>query len=115
MKGKVEEINIKVMLDKNNICQKIFWEASNSPDDGISESKALALSLWDSQGRGTAKIDLWTQDMDVYEMKRFVIETIAGLADTVRLATEDDVMAMELEILAQQMGRRLEKELEANK
>lgn len=106
-----EEINIKVRLDNNHICEKIYWEASNTQTEGISEAKAMALALWDHSNAGTVKIDLWTKEMEIHEMKRFFIETISGMADTIRTATEDEVMATEMEILCQQLSKRLEKEL----
>ncbi len=106
-----EEINIKVKLDKDNICEKIYWEASNTQEEGISEAKAITLALWDSSNKGTVKIDLWTKDMEIHEMKRFFIETISGMADTIRTATDDEIMATEMEIMCQQLGKRLEKEL----
>jgi gliding motility-associated protein GldC len=108
-----EEINISVDLDNNNICERILWDASNTPEEGTSEAKGMLLALWDDGGRGTAKIDLWTKEMDIFEMKRFIIETISGMADTVRQATDDDLMATELEILCQQLSKRLEKEIQA--
>jgi len=110
-----EKINLHIELDDNHICENIQWEATNAPDPNMQDAKAMAIALWDKHGKGTAKIDLWTKDMDVYEMKQFIIETISGLADTVKQATDDDIMAMEMEILCKQLGQRLEKELRGQK
>lgn len=106
-----EEININITLDNQNICEKILWDATNTPEPGVSESKAMTLAFWDADNKGTAKIDLWTKEMEVHEMKRFVIETISGLADTVRTATSDERMALEMETFCQQMSQRLQQEL----
>ncbi|TAF63922.1 MAG: gliding motility protein GldC [Cytophagales bacterium] len=108
---RIENISIDISLDDHHVCENIHWQATNAPAEGISEAKAMALALWDSQGKGTAKIDLWTKKMDVFEMKQFVIETISGLADTIRHATEDEEMALEMELLCKQLGRKLEKDL----
>ncbi len=108
---KKSHINIEVNLDNQNVPEKINWEANDSPTGGKSEAKALSLAIWDMQERGTLKIDLWNKDMEVHEMKQFVIETISGMADTIRKATSDEVMAMEIDNLCESLGKRLEEEL----
>lgn len=107
---KKSEIKIEVDLDEQNVPERLFWEASESPESG-SEIKALALSLWDGKGEGTLKIDLWTKEMEVTEMKRFFIETISGMADTIRNATQDELMAMDMQNLCDSLSRRLEQEM----
>ena len=78
---KKTKIVIDVELDDNHVPEKMFWKAE---DGGIKrqETKAAMISVWDSKAMEALRIDLWTKDMEVYEMKRFFIETIAGMADT---------------------------------
>ncbi|MCS6794655.1 MAG: gliding motility protein GldC [Raineya sp.] len=106
-----ETITLNVTLDENNVCEQIHWDATQKPQQGLEQAKAIALSIWDGWGKGTLKIDLWTKEMEVMEMKRFCIETISGLADTIRIATGDEIMAMEMENICKRMQDRLEAEL----
>jgi gliding motility-associated protein GldC len=106
---KKSEILISVTLDEQNIPESIQWQAETQEE--MQAVKAFTLALWDNGKQGTLKIDLWTKEMEVYEMKRFFIETIAGMADTIRNATQDDVMAMEMDTLCRDLSARLEKEL----
>jgi gliding motility-associated protein GldC len=105
------EINLEITLDSEQVPDKIRWQADDSPADGWNEVKAIALALWDSKENGTLKIDLWTKEMEVYDMKRFFIETISGMADTIRKATADEVMAMDMENLCKNLTKRLEEEM----
>ena len=86
------EIKIKVGLDENRIPELMKWSAD---DGGISnkESKALLLSVWDSKEKETYKINLWTKDMPVDEMKQFFHQTLVSLADSFQLATNDNKMS----------------------
>ncbi len=106
---KKSDIRISVTLDQNNIPEDIQWQAESQEE--LQPVKAFSLALWDDSQKGTLKIDLWTKDMEVYEMKRFFIETIAGMADTIRNATQDDVMAMEMDTLCRDLSARLEREI----
>ena len=63
------EIKLTVHLDENKVPERIDWEAE---DGGArSSSKAVLLALWDEQERNTLRIDLWTKEMTVEEMKAF--------------------------------------------
>jgi gliding motility-associated protein GldC len=108
---KKSEINIRINLDNQNVPETIQWQATDSPAKGWNAVKAMALGLWDDKEKGTLKIDLWTKDMEVYDMKKFAIEIISGLADTMRTATYDEVMAIEMENLCRELTARLEQEL----
>lgn len=63
-------IELHVELDENRVPEKLSWTA---PDGGIDneEAKAMMLSVWDSEAQETLRIDLWTKDMPVDEMKVF--------------------------------------------
>ena len=86
------EINFLVELDENRVPEKLYWTAK---DGGIEleESKAIMLSVWDSKAKESMRIDLWTKDMPVDEMKVFFHQTLVALADTYQRATQDDKMA----------------------
>ena len=86
------EIKINVELDENRIPENLSWTAE---DGGVREAqaKAVLLSIWDNQQKETLRIDLWTKDMPVDEMKVFFHQTLVALADTYQRATQDDKMA----------------------
>jgi hypothetical protein len=44
------------------------------------------------------------------DMKRFYIETIGGLAESLKNATGDEVMVTEINDLCERLGKYLEKE-----
>lgn len=86
------EIRITVSLDENRIPEEIHWSA---PDGGIGNeaSKALLLSVWDHRAKESLRIDLWTKDMPLDEMKLFFYQTLSAMADTFERATSDDKMS----------------------
>lgn len=85
------EITLRVGLDENRIPEKLNWSAQ---DGGIEneEAKAMLLSVWDSKNQESLKIDLWTKDMPVDEMKTFFHQTLVSLTDTFLKATQDEKM-----------------------
>ena len=91
-KMKSSDIKITVGLDENNVPDKLLWTAQ---DGGIEqeEAKALLLSVWDSKAKETLRIDLWTKDMPVDEMKQFFHQTLVAMADTYQRATADEKMS----------------------
>jgi gliding motility-associated protein GldC len=107
---KKSTINFSVELDSNNVPDKILWDATDKPDPGLSETKSLSVALWDHQSKNTLRIDLWTKDMPVDEMKRFYIDCIGGLAQSALTATGDDFMANEINALCERLVRHVQKE-----
>jgi len=85
------EIKIDVELDDNRIPEQLRWTAK---DGGIEneETKALLLSVWDSKNKESLRIDLWTKDMPVDEMKIFFHQTLVAMSDTFHRATQDEKM-----------------------
>lgn len=90
---KQSEIKFNITLDDNNIPEKIEWVATDGPSPKLQPTDAIALSLWDHTQMSTMQIQLWTKELPVVEMKRFSIEAMGGLADTIQNATGDEVMA----------------------
>jgi len=86
------EIKFTVELDENRVPEKLLWSAQ---DGGIEaeEAKAMMLSIWDSKAQETLRIDLWTKDMPVDEMKLFFHQTLVAMSDAFRRATDDEKMA----------------------
>lgn len=86
------EIKIQVELDENKVPEVLRWTA---PDGGVESdtAKAMLLSIWDSKVQETLRIDLWTKDMPVDEMKKFFHQTLVAMADTFERATDDKKMS----------------------
>lgn len=99
------EIKFTVTLDDNNIPQQIDWSA---PDGGVdSTSKAIMLSVWDANEKNTLRMDLWTQQMMVDEMKQFYHQSLLSMADSFERATGEREAAEAMRHFAQEFGERL--------
>ncbi len=107
------EINFTIELDDNNVPEKIFWGATDQGTK-ILETKAISLSLWDPSQENTMRIDLWTKEMPVEEMKRFTVDCLGGLAQTVLNSTADEFMASEINALCEKLVEHVKKEQSNN-
>lgn len=92
---KTSEIYVKVGLNENNLPVAMKWSAA---DGNVVDSpaKAVLLSLWDPKDNNTMKIDLWTKDMTVEEMKQFFHQTLLTMADTFEKATGEHNISEDL-------------------
>ncbi|ETN95000.1 gliding motility protein GldC [Zhouia amylolytica] len=106
-KNHTSNINLKVELDENRIPEKLQWTAE---DGGVSEeeAKALLLSVWDSEKKETLRIDLWTKEMTVDEMKIFFHQTLLGMSDTFYRATQDEKMTATMKDFCEYFAEKLE-------
>ena len=86
------EIKFTIDLDENRVPEKLIWTAKDGGIDN-EEAKAIMLNVWDSKAKESLKIDLWTKDMPVDEMKQFFHQTLVSMTDTFLRATGDDKMA----------------------
>jgi gliding motility-associated protein GldC len=99
---KKSSIQFSIELDDNNVPEKITWDATDKPD-GISESKSISISLWDHEQKNTLRIDLWTKDMPVEDMRRFYIDCLGGLAQSSLTSTGDEAMSREMNALCEKL------------
>ncbi|MBO9638193.1 gliding motility protein GldC [Siphonobacter aquaeclarae] len=109
---KKAEIHFDIQLDENNVPDKIFWDASDNPNEGLNDTQAVSIATWDRYHRATMKLDLWTKDMEVGDMKQFYIEIMSGIADSVTSATGDKKMAEQIHDVCKILSRNLKSELE---
>lgn len=100
-------IELHVELDENRVPEKLTWTA---PDGGINneEAKAMMLSVWDSEAQETLRIDLWTKDMPVDEMKVFFHQTLVEMSNTFHRATEDEKMTATMRDFCDYFAEKLE-------
>lgn len=104
---KNSEIKFQIALDDQNIPEKILWDADEKDTPGYSETKSISLSLWDHQNQNTMRIDLWSKDMPVDDMKKFYIDCLGGLAQSVLNATGDEYMSAEMNNLCDKFVKHL--------
>lgn len=101
------KIELNVELDENRIPEKLSWSAQ---DGGVSneEAKAMMLSVWDNNAKETLRIDLWTKDMPVDEMKQFFHQTLVTMSDTFMRATQDEKMTATMKDFCDYFAEKLE-------
>ncbi len=103
---KKSEIYFSIALDDNHVPEAISWRATDAGEK-IHFAKAINIALWDREEPGTMKIDLWTKDMPVTEMKRFYIDTIGAMAESLNTATNDDLMVSKMRTLCEELVQHL--------
>lgn len=100
-------VNFTIHLDENKIPEKLEWTAK---DGGVDkeETKAIFITVWDAKKKETLKMDLWTKDMPIDEMKQFFHQTLLSMADTFKRATDDDKMTATMRDFAGYFAEKLE-------
>lgn len=102
---KTSEIKFKVTVDDSHLPVNIEWEAKEAGEK--SESKSVMIALWDAKENNTMRIDLWTKEMSIDEMKKFYVQNILTLTDTYIRATNDEVTAKEVKALFSEIGKKI--------
>ena len=101
------EIKFLIELDENRVPEKLMWSAK---DGGVEaqEAKAIMLSIWDSKAKESMRIDLWTKDMPVDEMKIFFHQSLVAMSETFKRATDDEKMADTMKDFCDYFAEKLE-------
>lgn len=101
------EVKFNIGLDENKVPEEIFWTAE---DGGVSNesSKAVMISVWDHKQKDTLRMDLWTKDMPVDEMKQFYHQTLVSMADSFERATADNKMSATMRDFCDYFAEKLE-------
>ena len=101
------EINFFIDLDENKVPEKLRWSAQ---DGGVTseEANAIVLAIWDSKNKESLRIDLWTKDMPVDEMKLFFHQTLVAMSDTYLRATGDEKMSETMKDFCDYFAEKLE-------
>ena len=110
MANSTSEIKFFVELDENKVPEKLSWTAQ---DGGVQaeDAKAIMLSIWDSKAQESLRIDLWTKDMPVDEMKLFFHQTLVAMSDTFKRATDDEKMSDTMKDFCDYFAEKLELKL----
>ena len=101
------KIEFTVELDDNKIPENISWTAEDGGIDNES-SKAIMLSVWDHKKKDTLRMDLWTKDMPVDEMKQFFHQTLVSMASSFERATDDQKMTATMRDFCDYFAEKLE-------
>ena len=106
-KTHTSRIELNVELDENRIPEKLNCTAE---DWGISnaEAKAIFLSVLDSKAQESLRIDLWTKDMPVNEMKLFFHQTLVAMSSTFMRATQDEKMTATMKDFCDYFAEKLD-------
>lgn len=101
------KIEFNVGLDENKIPEKITWTAK---DNNIidQEAKAMLISVWDPNAKDTLRLDLWTKEMPLNEMKYFFHQTLLSMASSFERATNDERMSATMRDFCDYFAEKLE-------
>lgn len=102
-----KEIKFTVNLDENNVPENISWNSSEDETKG-EEIKSLLISVWDKEEKLTKRIDLWTKDMYVEEMKMMYFQTLMTMADGLERATGENEVAEEMRVFGKKIAKKLD-------
>ena len=99
------QITIDVELDENHVPEKMTW---NAQDGGIEaqETKATMISVWDHKAMEALRIDLWTKEMPVDQMKMFIHQILISLGNTYERATGEEDVAKWMEEIAEEFAQK---------
>ena len=101
------DITFTIGLDENRIPEAIDWTAKDGGIDKAS-SKAVMISGWDHQKKDTLRMDLWTKDMPIDEMKQFYHQTLLSMANSFERATDDTKMGATMRDFCEYFAEKLE-------
>lgn len=101
------EIKLSIELDENRVPEKLSFTAK---DGGVEnqDSKAMMLSVWDANKQESLRIDLWTKDMPVDQMKLFFHQTLVSMSESYQRATQDDKMALTMKDFCDYFAEKLD-------
>ena len=102
---KKTQITIDVELDENHVPEKMMWHAQ---DGGIEkeETKATMISVLDDKKMEALRIDLWTKEMPVDQMKMFLHQILISMSHTYQRATGEEDVAAWMEEMAEEFAQR---------
>ena len=107
MMSRTAEIKVTVDLDGDNLPTRIEWQATEAQSDGPVPCQSVRLSLWDSENKTTAAIDLWTKDTSIDDMNLHFYQVFHKMADTYLRATKNADVAKLIHEFGDGFGKTL--------
>ncbi len=108
MKSESKKINIEVFLDEENIPSDIKWKATDLQGYDEASCRAMFLSLWDQKNKDTLRLDLWTKEMTIDEMKIFFHQTLVTMADTLERSINDSRISGDMRDFCDHFAEKME-------
>lgn len=99
------QLTFDIILDENKVPERIQWNSSDGNEGGA--CKATLVSIWDDANKNALKIDLWTKDMLLDDMKMFYYQTMLTMAETFERATNDATMSKDMKDFALYFGEKM--------
>ena len=100
-------IEIEIGLNEDKHPESIQWRSDDNPNGReFTPCKALSLALFVKDYKDTLKIDLWTTEMQVVEMDRFMFQTLRSLADTYFRATNNQQLSNDMQLFVDYFGKQ---------
>lgn len=103
-----KKITIDVELDGKNIPTNIKWNATDLEGYDEASCRAMILSLWDHSQKDTLRLDLWTKEMTVDEMKIFFHQTLLTMADTLENSINDPRISGDMRDFCEYFAEKME-------
>ena len=103
---KKSDITFSVELDETKMPINIEWQATDAGEE-TNNCKAMMLSMWDRKEENTMRIDLWTKDMKVDEMKLFFHQTFVSMINTLERATGADNTILEMREYSKHLAEQM--------
>lgn len=101
------EIKLAVDLDGDDVPTRIEWQASEGQENGPVSCQSMMLSVWDSETKTAAAIDLWIKDTSIDDMNLYFYQVIHKMADTYLRATKNAEMANSIHEFGDEFGETL--------
>ncbi len=105
--ARTSEVKIKITLDDDNVPDSIFWLATESSEVKETKAKAILISIFEEHSKDTLKLDLWTKDMQLDEMDRFMFHTLRSLCETYAKATNNTSLSNDMMNFVQYFGDKI--------
>ena len=96
-----------VDLDEDNVPTRIEWEASEGQEGGPILCESMMLSVWDSENKTTAAIDLWIKDTTIDDINIYFYQVIHKMADTYLKATKNSEISNSIHEFGESFGTSL--------
>ena len=102
--AKKNTLTFTVELDENNLPTNIEWNGEDSAKEKI---KALMISVYDGNEQVAKRVDLWTKDMYIEEMKLFYFQTLMTMADGFERSTGENEMSEKMREFCRDFGKKM--------
>jgi len=106
---KKTEITFRVELDDQQVPEKIMWKATDGSPK-FEKTKTISVNLWDQEKQNTLRIDLWSKDLRVDEMKKFYVDILGGMSQTILSSTGDTFISNKLKTLCEELVTHIDNE-----